>query len=473
MALNPEISLGVRPPVIQPLQIQNPLEQFAKVQTLRNLMQEQQSGQLGLQAQQLKLDEAQRGIADEQSLRDLLIKNPNAGAAEVIGAGGPVRGMAWLKSQQEAEKARLDRLTQANTLNVNNAKRRAQIAAGVTDLESAKKAAWQAANEGVYDIDPAKNAQIARDVLQHLQTNGFIPDEWKQHAQESLDYVARQELADKVAEEERKKAKAPFELRTATAGATKAEQEAAGTQPITPQQKAQAEAQLWTDPGGLIAIMNDPNRSAADKARAAAGLEKHEGLKRAGAATNNIITPNQNIANEAKLRDDYARDTKEYVTIRNAYNKIVGAAKSASAAGDIGLVYGFMKLQDPGSTVREGEFATAQNAGGIPERVRAMYNKAVNGERLDPSVRKDFVAQAEKIHEQYNADYLKTKDMYTGIAQRGGMDPRNVVIDYSTAKPAGGLPKATDPKLKSYADDYFGGDIAKAQAAIAEQQKGK
>src|SRR6187399_2756062 len=168
MALNPEISLGVRPPVIQPLQIQNPLEQFAKVQTLRNLMQEQQSGQLGLQTQQLKLDEAQRGIADEQSLRDLLIKNPNAGAAEVIGAGGPVRGMAWLKSQQEAEKARLDRLTQANTLNVNNAKRRAQIAAGVTDLESAKKAAWQAANEGVYDIDPAKNAQKARDVLEHL-----------------------------------------------------------------------------------------------------------------------------------------------------------------------------------------------------------------------------------------------------------------------------------------------------------------
>ena len=97
-----------------------------------------------------------------------------------------------------------------------------------------------------------------------------------------------------------------------------------------------------------------------------------------------------------------------------------------------------MKLQDPGSTVREGEFATAQNAGGIPERVRAMYNKAVNGERLDPAVRSDFVAQAEKIHSQTYADYLKTKDMHTGIAQRGGMDPRNVVIDYSTAKPAGG-----------------------------------
>jgi hypothetical protein len=60
MAIDPSISLGYRPPVIAPLQLADPLEQFAKVQTLRNLMQEQQSGQLGLQAQQLKMQEAQR-----------------------------------------------------------------------------------------------------------------------------------------------------------------------------------------------------------------------------------------------------------------------------------------------------------------------------------------------------------------------------------------------------------------------------
>ena len=73
-----------------------------------------------------------------------------------------------------------------------------------------------------------------------------------------------------------------------------------------------------------------------------------------------------------------------------------------------------------------------------------MFNKAKDGERLDPVVRADFVAQAEKMHSQAYADYGKTKEMYTGIAQRGGMDPRNVVIDYSTAKPAGGKDKS-DP----------------------------
>jgi len=34
-----------------------------------------------------------------------------------------------------------------------------------------------------------------------------------------------------------------------------------------------------------------------------------------------------------------------------------------------------MKILDPGSVVREGEFATAQNSAGIPERIRAKYNR--------------------------------------------------------------------------------------------------
>jgi hypothetical protein len=32
---------------------------------------------------------------------------------------------------------------------------------------------------------------------------------------------------------------------------------------------------------------------------------------------------------------------------------------------------------------------------------------------------------------------------------------------------------AVDPRVKAYADQYFGGDVTKAQAAIVEQRKGK
>jgi hypothetical protein len=36
-----------------------------------------------------------------------------------------------------------------------------------------------------------------------------------------------------------------------------------------------------------------------------------------------------------------------------------------------------MKMLDPTSVVREGEFATAQNAASIPIKIVNMYNKAL------------------------------------------------------------------------------------------------
>ena len=56
----------------------------------------------------------------------------------------------------------------------------------------------------------------------------------------------------------------------------------------------------------------------------------------------------------------------------------------------ISLIFGFMKMLDPGSVVREGEFATAQNAASIPDRIRNAYNRALEGTRLNPQQREMF-----------------------------------------------------------------------------------
>ena len=50
-----------------------------------------------------------------------------------------------------------------------------------------------------------------------------------------------------------------------------------------------------------------------------------------------------------------------------------------------------MKMLDPTSVVREGEFATAQNATGVPERIRNSFNKAMSGERLGQKQRTKFI----------------------------------------------------------------------------------
>ena len=56
-----------------------------------------------------------------------------------------------------------------------------------------------------------------------------------------------------------------------------------------------------------------------------------------------------------------------------------------------------MKVLDPGSTVREGEFANAQNAAGVPDRIRNLFNNWSKGQRLDEKQRQDFITQAKKI----------------------------------------------------------------------------
>ena len=98
-----------------------------------------------------------------------------------------------------------------------------------------------------------------------------------------------------------------------------------------------------------------------------------------------------------KLIETVKKDKRvdNFIQVTSNNDRIVSALDTA--AGDISLIFAFMKMLDPGSTVREGEFATAQNSGSVNENIWAAYNKAITGERLVPSRRKDFKNQAEAI----------------------------------------------------------------------------
>jgi len=86
--------------------------------------------------------------------------------------------------------------------------------------------------------------------------------------------------------------------------------------------------------------------------------------------------------------------SKNLDLVSTAVKKVINAGKRKTAAGDMGMIFGFMKVVDPGSTVREGEFATAQNAAGWPERMRNLYNRALEGTRLEEKQRADFIDTA-------------------------------------------------------------------------------
>lgn len=177
-------------------------------------------------------------------------------------------------------------------------------------------------------------------------------------------------------------------------------------------------------PGAVAQPRYVPSRDAATPAAAAPGVGNVPGLipliPGTGAKT---------FGNEGDLRKEFTTQVKPFIELSQAYQKIETAAKNSSPAGDIALVYGFMKVLDPGSVVREGEFATAQNAGSVPESVRNMYNRAMSGERLGENTRLDFLNQARNIIESQRQISGDLVQRYTDIANRSKLNPEQVVFD--------------------------------------------
>jgi hypothetical protein len=164
-----------------------------------------------------------------------------------------------------------------------------------------------------------------------------------------------------------------------------------------------------------------------------------------------------NIKDANALRQDFVTASKDFVIQRDAFTRIKASAREPSAAGDLALIFNYMKLLDPGSTVREGEFATAQNAAGVPEVVKSYYNRVITGERLADAQRADFVNRAGMLYNDVLSNHKRLEGQYSDIAQRNDIDPRDVVISYRDAGDFSGnapkpqakveLPKAETPKV--------------------------
>src|SRR5574343_935669 len=136
-------------------------------------------------------------------------------------------------------------------------------------------------------------------------------------------------------------------------------------------------------------------------------------------------------------------DVRSFNESRTSFEKIQSAAKTPSAARDLALIFGYMKVLDPGSTVREGEFANAQNAAGVPERIRNAWNKVVSGERLNDAQRADFVKSAGSLFAAQKKSYAEQAKRYRGLAEKSGISPDDVTgpfEDVSAPTPGGAAP---------------------------------
>lgn len=137
-------------------------------------------------------------------------------------------------------------------------------------------------------------------------------------------------------------------------------------------------------------------------------------------------TGQQTFQRQAELRKEFLTlpEVKDFRNVLNSTQQIMSLAKGeGSAMGDLAAIFSYMKTLDPGSTVREGEAASAQNAAGIPERVRNIYNNLISGERLSPEQRADMANTAITLYKSRAGNYNALVGTYSGLLQSEGADP--------------------------------------------------
>jgi len=155
------------------------------------------------------------------------------------------------------------------------------------------------------------------------------------------------------------------------------------------------------------------------------------------------------------LRNELFNRSKDnnFTTISQYIQKIKTAPDTA--AGDMSIIFSYMKLLDPNSTVREGEYANAQNATSIPGQIQTAYNNALAGRRLNPTQRTQFTESAMSAVQPAIEQQKQLIDFYGKQATNAGINPNDVTGMYSIPNnsPQSGQVKMISPDGQTYTVD--------------------
>jgi len=142
------------------------------------------------------------------------------------------------------------------------------------------------------------------------------------------------------------------------------------------------------------------------------------------------------------LRKEYATESKSYEAIRDSYSRYNGIIEKnkgvSNPASDIALMYSYMKALDPTSTVRESEYATVNNAGGVPSAIQSAWNKLLGTGQMSVAMRSQIEGTMEGAYQdQLNKQYER-QSQFQDIAKEWGLQPeiitKHIKIDPIVSK---------------------------------------
>lgn len=139
-------------------------------------------------------------------------------------------------------------------------------------------------------------------------------------------------------------------------------------------------------------------------------------------------TKEERITTGLRKEFEAQQAVKSFSEIQSSFGKIAEAAKGATPASDLSMLYSYAKLLDPGSVVRESEFSTMAQTGAFGDKVAAAVKKITSGQRLTDAQRQDFVRAGKEQFNVYKKQFDETAKRYEGLAAKSGVSPQDVVF---------------------------------------------
>ena len=138
---------------------------------------------------------------------------------------------------------------------------------------------------------------------------------------------------------------------------------------------------------------------------------------------------------EDDLRGQFEKLASPYIKASNSYDAIISAYNAAQedpklkGQSDLIIVRSFMLMLEPGSIVRETEFATAAESQGLMQKLLATEDKLAKGAILSDAGRRNFVNASRAYMRQAQDSFGRNIPRYTQIAKNWNLNPENIVYD--------------------------------------------
>jgi len=343
---------------------------------------------------------------------------PRQNPLEALARQNPDAALLVQKQQQQQQEFALKRQEQQLTWGLKSIEAVAQMSQGVT-------------NQADLDRVRADMQQVAPQAAARLP-QFYSKEAMEAYQQSALSVKERQEL--KIAD-----VQAQADAVKAQADLVKARQ-----QGVTDAIKL-GEVEYKETPQGWIAVPKYPGASGTPGVGGTpvtVGGQQAQGMQGQSQAQ---AQTQQTRQGEMALMQHYDTLAKPYREVRDAMGRIEAAGSSPTPAGDMALVYAYMKMLDPSTGIRNEEIKNAEMIGGLPGQATRWLAWLQGDKPLPDGVRKDFLDRSKKLYSQYMKDYEDVGGQYRTLAQRQGYNPDNVVLEYRSTTPAGGRPGQGQP----------------------------